>query len=89
MTGITVKFGTSGATSISGSCDPGTAFNLVYVTLSANYNQTEPDGPLPGHFPTRPGAGVWYPQTIQSGDRRQYWSCEANALVTAGIEVIG
>ena len=79
----------SGATAI-GPCDPGTAWNLVNVTLSENYFQTEPDGPLPGHFPTRPipnggGGVVWYPQTISSGNRRQYWQCEAAAIVAAGI----
>lgn len=86
-----VQFGTYGAgTPVTGICDPGNAWNIVYVTLSANYAQQDPDGPLPGHFPTRPipsGAGgvVWSPQTILSGDRRQYWQCEAAAIVAAGI----
>lgn len=52
---ITVKFGTTaGGAPVSGVIDPGNGWNLVYVTLSANYNQQDPDGPLPGHFPTRP-----------------------------------
>ena len=93
MTGIIVKFGaigTSSGTAVTGLCEAGSAFNLTYVTLSSNYYQGDPDGPLPGHFPTRPmpsaGPGVvWYPQIILSGDRRQYWSCEAAAIVGAGI----
>lgn len=96
MTGITVQFGTkSDGTPIIGPCDPGTnnlslggAFDLVYVTLSANYVQQNPQG-VDGGFPSRPPAGtVWSPLTIDSGDRRQYYRCEADAIVNAGIGVL-
>ncbi len=93
MTGISVQFGTTvGGTPVTGDCDPGTnnlslggAFDLVFVTLSANYVQQNPQG-VDGGFPSRPPVGVpWTPQTILSGDRRQYYRCEAAAIVAAGL----
>lgn len=93
MTGISVQFGTkSDGTPIVGAVDPGTnnltsggGFDQVFVTLSANYVQQNPQG-IDGGFPSRPPPGtVWSPQTIQSGDRRAYWRCEAEAIIAAGI----
>jgi hypothetical protein len=88
---ITLTFGTtSGGSPVSGVVDPGNAWNVVHVTLSANYIQQNPQstaaGIPSGGFPSRPPAGtVWSPQTILSGDRRQYWNCEALAIVAAGL----
>jgi hypothetical protein len=90
---ITLTFGTTqGGSPVSGVVDPGNAWNLVHVTLSANYIQQNPGstaaGIPDGGFPTRPGATVWSPLTIPSGDRRLYFNCEAQAIVAANLGVL-
>jgi hypothetical protein len=82
---LPTRTGTVGATPILAQVNSATLAVKRFVTLTANYDRQVPPGypdPSPGGVISK--SLTAFPQTIASGKRLQLFSCEAQALVTAG-----
>jgi hypothetical protein len=81
---LPITYGTVSGSPIAGYANAGT-WQLVYVTLSANYARKPPgDYPVPPYPGPVTASLTAFPQTIPNGTRLQLFADEAAALVTAG-----
>jgi hypothetical protein len=82
---LPTRLGTVGATPIVANVNSATLAAKRFVTLTANYDRHAPPGypdPSPGGVISK--SLTAFPQTITSSKRLQLFSCEAQALVSAG-----